>query len=631
MGAAAASAAAPCNNHKWRTIMTENTTIPLNKLLAWEGNVRKTDPDKGIEELAASIAAHGLLQSLVVRKDRRGKYAVVAGRRRLLALKSLVETGNMKADREVPCTVLDDDADATEISLVENVLREAMHPADEFDAFKALIDSGVPAADVAARFGVTETVVQKRLKLARVSPALLSAYREGDMTLQHIMAFTVTDDHAQQERVWNELSEWQKNDPDNIRDMLTESEVTAADRRVKFVTLKTYEKAGGTTRRDLFSENDHGVFIDDVVLLESLVAKKLEKTANRLRKEGWKWVEVRSSFDHDEWSKCERRYPEEAPLTAESQAELDLLTAEYEALAEIEENDEAQQARMDAITERMEEIEDGPMIWPPEILAIAGAVVTLGHSGEESVYAGLVRPEDAPEKTANRKTASGKGEGFALPASLIESLTAHRSAALNAALLERPDVALAATVHAMALQAFYSGYRGDERGDSVLQIRAKVAWLDRVEGSRASEIIGAAGEDWARQIPADPADLFAWCLGLDGDTLRRLLAYCVAQTVNCVLLKADRPDSSRMEHATLLADAVDLDMKAWFTPTAASYFGRIGKAQIIDALREVKGAVAPAWSGMKRADLAALAEREIAGTGWLPEPLRTRVPEASQV
>ena len=62
--------------------MNENTSIPLNKLLAWEGNVRKTDPAKGIDELAASIAAHGLLQSLVVRKDRRGKYAVVAGRRR---------------------------------------------------------------------------------------------------------------------------------------------------------------------------------------------------------------------------------------------------------------------------------------------------------------------------------------------------------------------------------------------------------------------------------------------------------------------------------------------------------------------------------------------------------------------
>src|ERR1700692_2794664 len=158
--------------------MTEN--IPLNKLLAWDGNVRKTNPDKAIKELAASIEAHGLLQSLVVREDWRGKYAVLAGRRRLLALNSLADAGTIKADYEVPCTVLDNGADATKNSLAENVQREPMHPADEFDAFKVLIDGGSPLADVAARFGVTETVVQKRLKLARVSPALLKAYGKGE-------------------------------------------------------------------------------------------------------------------------------------------------------------------------------------------------------------------------------------------------------------------------------------------------------------------------------------------------------------------------------------------------------------------------------------------------------------------
>ena len=101
-----------------------------------------------------------------------------------------------------------------------------------------------------------------------------------------------------------------------------------------------------------------------------------------------------------------------------------------------------------------------------------------------------------------------------------------------------------------------------------------------------------------------------------------LLAFCTAQTVNAIILKQERDATSRMQHAALLADALKLDMTTWFTPTAANYFGKISKAQIIDALREVKGAVAPAWSGMKKAELAALAEREIAGSGWLPEPLR---------
>jgi len=257
--------------------MTDTISIPLNKLLAWEGNVRKTDADKGIDELAASIFAHGLLQSLVVRKDKRGKYAMVAGRRRLLALETLVESRSMKAQTPISCTVLDDEADATEISLAENVQREPMHPADEFDAFKALIDNGMPPADVAARFGVTETVVKQRLKLASVSPVVLDAYRNGEMTLQHVMAFTVTDDHEAQKRVWQGLPEYQKGNSDCIRDVLTEDEITASDRRLKFVTLKAYEKAGGTVRRDLFSQDDHGVFIDDIVLLETLCRRNWKR------------------------------------------------------------------------------------------------------------------------------------------------------------------------------------------------------------------------------------------------------------------------------------------------------------------------------------------------------------------
>jgi ParB family transcriptional regulator, chromosome partitioning protein len=118
-----------------------------------------------------------------------------------------VKAGTNEANLPIPCSVIGDDADATEISLAENVQREQMHPADEFDAFKALIESGTPPADVAARFGITETVVLQRLKMAKVSPILIEAYRNGDMTLQHIMAFAASDDHAAQERIWNELDE----------------------------------------------------------------------------------------------------------------------------------------------------------------------------------------------------------------------------------------------------------------------------------------------------------------------------------------------------------------------------------------------------------------------------------------
>jgi ParB family chromosome partitioning protein len=610
------------------TATTSTDSIPLNKLAAWSGNVRKSGADTGLAELAASIAAHGLLQSLVVRKDRKGKFAVVAGRRRLLALASLADAGTVAADVPVPCRIIAGDANATEISLAENAVREQMHPADEFDAFLALIEGGMRAADIAARFGVTETVVRQRLRLARVSPVVVAAYREGKIAMAHVMAFAVTDDHSAQERVWNELGEWQLEDPGNIRDALTEDEVTATNKHVKFVTLKAYEKAGGAVRRDLFAQDDDGVFIQDIVLLESLVAKKLEKTAAAVRKEGWKWVEVRGSFEYSEWSDCERRYPEAEPLPADLQAELDALNAEYEKLNEAEWDDESgeENPRLDEITRRIEELDDREKSWQPDTLAMAGAVVAIGHDGKAEIHYGFVKPEDAPKKKPKVKTAATAEDGTVteteeaatLSAALTESLTAHRSAAIAASLKDSPGVALAAVVHVMALQIFYNG----RSGDTCLKITASESGLRDVEGSTASEALERAKTQWGDSLPGNPEDLLPWCLAQPQDILLDLLACCAACTVNAVRMKSDRADDERFIHADRVAVALRLDMAQWFTPTAANYFGRIGKTGIIEALREVKGATAPAWHKAKKSELAAIAERELAGSGWLPALLK---------
>lgn len=606
--------------------MTNTETIPLNKLTAWQGNVRKTNADNGLDELAASITAHGLLQSLVVRKDKKGKHAVVAGRRRLLALASLAEAGTIASDAPIPCRVITGDANAAEISLAENTVREQMHPADEFDAFLALIESGTHPADIAARFGITETVVQQRLKLARVSPVIIAAYRNDEIALAHVMAFAVTDDHAAQERVWSELEDWQLEDPDNIRDTLIESEVTAKDRRVKFVTLKAYGKAGGGVRRDLFAKDEDGVFIQDIVLLESLVAKKLEKTAATLRKEGWKWAEIRPSFDYSEWSDCERRYPQAPPLDADLQAELDALTKEYDDLNKTEWDDESgeENPRIDEITARMEEIEGGEKTWQPDTLAMAGAVVSIGPDGKAEIHYGYVKPEDAPKKKPKAKTAASgedaaaEAKGFALSAALTESLTEQRTAAIGAALIDNPGVALTAVVHSLALQALYNGHSRD----TCLQITASETTLHDVQDSTACAVRERAHQQWGACLPGDPGDLWPWCLQQPQDTLLELLASCAACTVNAVQSKSDSADDKRLLHADRLAAALRLDMAAWFKPTAANYFSRIGKPGILAALQEVKGATAPAWDKMKKAELAALAEREVADTGWLPAPLK---------
>src|SRR5258708_1835813 len=165
--------------------------IPLNQLVVSPANVRKTGAKVGIEALAANIAAIGLLQNLQVRATDSGTYEVVAGWRRRAALNLLAKKRARAKEEPVTCNVLGSGEDSVEVSLAENEMREAMHPADQFAAFKQRIDAGQPVEDIAARFGVTPLVVRQRLKLACVSPKLMKLSNNGEMNLDQLIAFTV--------------------------------------------------------------------------------------------------------------------------------------------------------------------------------------------------------------------------------------------------------------------------------------------------------------------------------------------------------------------------------------------------------------------------------------------------------
>jgi ParB family chromosome partitioning protein len=164
----------------------QSESIPLNKLKPSAVNVRKTARETGIEELAASIAAHGLLHPLTVAPEigksgqPNGKYAVIAGGRRFAALKLLVKQKKLAKDAPISCVPI---ADAgVEISLAENVTQAPMHPADQYEAFATLHAQGMTAEDIGARFGLTARTVKQRLRLGAASPVLLAIYREGQMT-----------------------------------------------------------------------------------------------------------------------------------------------------------------------------------------------------------------------------------------------------------------------------------------------------------------------------------------------------------------------------------------------------------------------------------------------------------------
>ena len=588
-------------------------SIPLNKLVPWDGNVRKTNAMDDLEELVASIEAHGILQSLVVKKTSRGKFSIIAGRRRYYASRILVERGKMPYDAPVPCQIVPSGADSAEISLTENVVRAPMHPADQFEAFRDLVDEGSTPADIAARFGISETAVKQRLKLARVSPTVFQSYKDGKLDLEQVQAFTVSDDHAAQDNVLENLSEW-NDGADTIRDALTENDIRASDKRARFVTVAAYEEAGGAVRRDLFAEDDEGVFLLDAALLDRLALEKLRLEAEQVKAEGWKWVEAALDVDRSEMDFRVRR-PEPLALSDEEAAEHKRLSEEYADL--FDRSDEPNQEtsdRLEEIESRIADLEDRDTAYTSDTLAIAGAIVTLRHDGELEILRGLVKPEDAPE-VEERSESSKPKERPEFSAKLVESLTAAKSAAIGAALSQNPSVALAAVVHGLAMSVFAS-FSGDAR----LQVRAEVTEYD--EDCKGAGELKLDYEKWSDRLPGEESALWEWCLAQEQHTLLELLAFCAGCTVDAVTQKLDSA-SPRIAHGNALSAALNLDMKQWFTPTAENFFKRVGRPTIVNAIREATGKPSKrSWEKLKKAELAVLAERETKGTGWLPPALR---------
>jgi ParB family chromosome partitioning protein len=401
------------------TIVESGTEIfiPLNKLKKSPKNARKTPhSEAAIEAYAASIAAKGILQNLVVEPELDGDgtatgfYSVTIGEGRRLAQLLRVKRKEIKKTEPIRC-IVDTANDPHEISLDENVTRENMHPADQFEAFKKLAEErGFGAEEIAARFGVTPHVVRQRLRLGAVSPKLMDIYRNGDLALDQLMALAITEDHARQEAAYERLS--YNRDASTIRRLLTETHVAATDRRAIFVGAEAYTEAGGTILRDLFTE-DRGGYFEDVALLDLLVMAKLGRAANALlEEEGWMWSQVFLDYPHSHGLR--RIYPQPVELSAEDQAALDAAQAEFNGLTEQHEGTEELpddvDARFGELEAEIERLKAKRQAYDPADVARCGAFVILNHDGTVRIERGFVRAEDEKPEPETL-SASGEGEG----------------------------------------------------------------------------------------------------------------------------------------------------------------------------------------------------------------------------
>ncbi|MDK8875277.1 ParB/RepB/Spo0J family partition protein [Paracoccus sp. SSJ] len=547
--------------------------IPLNKLKKHPSNARRTPhSEASIEAKAASIAAKGILQNLVVEPETNGEgeptgfYLVSIGEGRRLAQMLRAKRKEIKKNEPIRC-IIDTANDAAEISLDENVTREDLHPADQFERFRELSeDRGWGAEEIAARFGVTAHVVKQRMRLGAVSPKLMQVYRDGDLTLDQLMAFAITDDHARQEHVYENLS--YNRDPSIIRRDLTKMNVAATDRCAVFVGAQAYAEAGGNIIRDLFTE-DRGGFFEDPALLDRLAIEKLERIAAEVQQaEGWKWTAAYLDFPHAHGMR--RAYPHPVELSEEdataydaAQDELERLTAEWEdADIDLPPEVDARFAELEAEIERIDALRHA---YDPDEVARGGVFIVVAHDGQARIERGFVRAEDeAPEPEAGEdgetvidgvrvngdgEILNGDGEdgdggdlpetepepeedagdvGKPLPDSLIRDLTAHRTLGLRLALGEQPDMALIAVVHTLAAQTYYRGGSTAHCLEISPTSNYLAAHADGIEDTAAAKMLNDRHAGWAADMPRDVADLWGFVAGLDYASLMALLAHCAS-------------------------------------------------------------------------------------------------------
>ena len=651
--------------------LSSSRDIPFNKLVLSQSNVRCVKAGVSIEDLAASIARRGLIQSLsvfpVIDADgnETGMFEVPAGGRRFRALELLVKQKRLAKIAPVPCVVRERDEDvlAEEVSLAENIERAPLHPLDQFRAFEDMRDKGMTEEEIAAAFFVPPQVVKQRLRLVSVAPALLDIYADDGMTLEQLMAFTVSDDHVRQEQVWEAIKDSWSKEPYQIRRMLTETTVRASDKRAVFVGLEAYETAGGIVMRDLFQSDDGG-WLQDAALLERLVAEKLKAVADEVATEGWKWIEVAVSFPYDATRGLRELQGEPLDLTSEEQATIDALNAEYQKLeAEYEGADELP----DDVDQRFGEIETAlaafeirPVRFEADDIARAGVFISIAHDGSLDVDRGYVRPEDEAPAAPGGETGVEAGTDPAepgvqravitiggkpaepedeeddavkpLPDRLLTELTAHRTLALRNALADNPHVAMTALLHKLVSDTFqHRMYKGAMEA-SVNHVFLTVQ-DEALKDSPSARAVHERHEGWAGDIPADDDALWHWLSALDDTSRMALLAHCVSYGVNALYEKPNPYSGSGLSQHTLdirlaqddrLARATGLDMvEVGWRPTVGNYLGRVTKPRILQAVREGAGEqAAQLIDHLKKGEMAKEAERLLADTGWLPEPLR---------
>lgn len=639
--------------------------IPLAKLHLSPANVRKNDSQLFIDELAANIGENGLLQNLVVAPmaKPKGHYCVTAGGRRLRAMNRLVELGQWAKDTNVDCRSLQGDAaQQSEVSFAENFMQLKMTVTDEIRAFKHFINEGSDVDGIARRLGLTRRHIEARLRLADLAEPIFAALDEGTITLDIAKAYASTASHERQLMVWEQMANhWQGNNADTIRRMIAHASLPSTSPIARYVGEEAYREAGGRIESDLFQAQTGDKWLDSEIALR-IAGEKLQAFAVEVATEtGYGWVRplVGTRVDHAAVEALHPVQVEAAPLSEEEQARIATIADEmaeietkFEAGLDDDGDADALEDRFGALEAELVRIQDKPGVVSDEIKPSVGCFVILDAEGMPVIDATLYS-ETAPRKqrstTATGGNANGSGDPDGMgedgevaikPLSqrLIGELSVQRRDILAANLAVNPAVALDLLIFAIADRT--PTYGRDERGTTV-RAPEPSCYLDAYPASPAFEQLAEIrdGLDTSWTEPETTVARFDAFAGLDDDAKAGWLAYVVAKSLEPSIGDArighQGPSSNDLHDH--LAGLMQIEAAQHWRPTAANYFDRVGKQQLLRHITDIGGTtMAASYMASKKGDLSQTCEKLFAGEtivapevkaaalAWVPDAIRFR-------
>jgi ParB family transcriptional regulator, chromosome partitioning protein len=270
--------------------------IPLDRLSVSKANMRAGKKPPDIADILPSIIKRGVISPVFIRPNcADGHFEIVAGKRRYYA--SLEAARQGKDDVMLPCITLaeGDDADALEISMIENMLRQAPDQVTQWESYTRLVKEGRSVEDIAATFALTELQVKRILALGNLLPRIREAFRAEEIdapTVKHLTLATKA-----QQKAWLALFE----DKDGYAPRGSQLKAWLFGGASISTSMALFDLADfdGAIVKDMFEEDGYFADADQFWAAQSA---EIERRKAAYLEDGWSSVEIVPPGSHfNDW------------------------------------------------------------------------------------------------------------------------------------------------------------------------------------------------------------------------------------------------------------------------------------------------------------------------------------------